>query len=235
MNINKLLTLYRQVHLIAQLGLVGADIKESLCKLLNDKTSEPWAYTGPAAAQLRWGELKMRYGSQYWAIAAVLLTLAGCSQQAQDLYKVEIERSCQNCTLQGLNLAGQNLSAKYRVPLRNTPLSTGPEGLNRAAPVDLTGSNLRRANLSNADLFEVVLNQTNLREADLSGANLNAAQLVEADLSGANLQNARLQDANLQEANLTRADLSDANFEGADLTGADLTDALTAGATGLEK
>ena len=58
-----------------------------------------------------------------------------------------------------------------------------------------------------------------LSDADLSGANLRRADLSDADLSGANLRRADLSGANLSGANLRRADLSGANLRRADLSG----------------
>jgi len=90
---------------------------------------------------------------------------------------------------------------------------------------DLRGANLRGANLSDADLSDA-----NLRGADLSGANLRGANLSDADLSDADLSDANLRGANLSGANLSDADLSDANLRGANLRGADLSDANLRGA-----
>ena len=60
------------------------------------------------------------------------------------------------------------------------------------------------------------LSWTDLREANLSEANLCKADLRRANLSEANLCKADLHDANLRGANLCRA-----NLRGADLRGAD--------------
>lgn len=152
--------------------------------------------------------------------------LLGCNQQTQSLYKVEIERQCHNCDLRGVNLAGETLSGKYRVSVSNRPLSTGPEGLNYAQPVDLTGSDLRDSNLRDANLSEVILNRTQLANADLSNADLQDAQLVGADLRQANLRGANLSGTNFQDANLKGADLRDCNLQAANLQGANLADAL---------
>ena len=51
-----------------------------------------------------------------------------------------------------------------------------------------------------------------LRRADISGANLRGAYLSEANLSGANLSGADLCDADLRGANLSGADLCGANL-----------------------
>ncbi|HLA37492.1 MAG TPA: pentapeptide repeat-containing protein [Candidatus Brocadiales bacterium] len=97
---------------------------------------------------------------------------------------------------------------------------------------NLSDANLQRAALSNAYLGEVNLSGANLQGADLSGANLRDANLSGANLrytnlSGAYLGNANLSDANLFAANLSGANLrhtnlSDANLLGADLSGANL-------------
>lgn len=70
-----------------------------------------------------------------------------------------------------------------------------------------------------------------LRRADLSGANLRSADLRGANLSGADLRSADLRVANLsyadlRGANLRRANLSYANLSGADLRRANLKNIL---------
>ncbi|MGC8875381.1 MAG: pentapeptide repeat-containing protein, partial [Chloroflexia bacterium] len=72
------------------------------------------------------------------------------------------------------------------------------------------------ANLSGVNLRQADLSETNLSGADLSHADLSEANLVGADLTG---------------ADLSHADLSEANLVGADLTGADLTGAILDQAT----
>jgi hypothetical protein len=65
------------------------------------------------------------------AIAGIALSfmVAGCNQLTQDLYKVEVERSCQGCDLRGVDLSYQSLGSKYRISISNQPLSTDPQGL----------------------------------------------------------------------------------------------------------
>jgi uncharacterized protein YjbI with pentapeptide repeats len=121
--------------------------------------------------------------------------------------------------------------------------------------VDLTGVNLRKADLQGAiligaNLSEADLSDTNLLNADLNRANLRGANLSETDLSstnlmrtnlksvnlaGANLSHTQLREAdlrraNLKGANLTKAQLGSANLSGADLTLADLYKADLRGA-----
>lgn len=79
---------------------------------------------------------------------------------------------------------------------------------------DLTGTDLRKANLVGI----------NLAGASLVGTNFQGAWLVRANLEGADLTGANLQQAWLSDARLTRAYLSDARLEGANLAGATITD-----------
>ncbi|MEG4035261.1 pentapeptide repeat-containing protein [Microcoleus sp. S36b_A4] len=88
------------------------------------------------------------------------------------------------------------------------------------ADADLSGVDLRDADLSRANL-----SGADLTYADLSGANLTHADLSRADLSGANLIFAKLSGANLSGVNLGRAKLSGADLSRADLRGAKLRDA----------
>ncbi len=75
---------------------------------------------------------------------------------------------------------------------------------------DLSGVNLIKADLSGADLHYVNLSKANLIVADLSGADLSKAALIEAALVEADLKG-----ANLSGAHLDNADLSGANLRGA--------------------
>jgi len=85
------------------------------------------------------------------------------------------------------------------------------------AGVDLSNSNLFKANLSNAELSHAKLVNVNL-----SNANLNNAYLYKADLTGANLQNADLRNAYFSQANLTSVYLSGALCCGAYFKDAEL-------------
>jgi uncharacterized protein YjbI with pentapeptide repeats len=163
-----------------------------------------------------------------WAIAVFTWSVIalGCNQRTQSLYKIEVERACRECDLRGVDLSRQSLGGKYRVSVSNQPLSTNPKGLGYAQPVDLTGSDLRQADLSDASLVAVIFNDTQLANANFSHANLQEAQFINADLSGANLQGAQLDGTNFQNADLSGADLRECDLSAANLTGANLTDAL---------
>ena len=73
--------------------------------------------------------------------------------------------------------------------------------------VNLSGTDLRRADLFWADLSHANLSGANLTDADLSWADL-----LHANLSGANLTDADLRGANLSGANLNEAIIKNTKF-----------------------
>ena len=90
-----------------------------------------------------------------------------------------------------------------------------------------TKINLRKADLSDAnligvDLSDADLSYANLDKTNLAYANLRRAKLFLTLMIGAGLNNADLTNANLTHAQLSYADLSEANLTGANLTNADL-------------
>ena len=84
---------------------------------------------------------------------------------------------------------------------------------------DLTGADLRRADLRGADLTGADLRYAYLRGADLTGADLRRADLTGADLTGADLTGADLSNSDLIGADLRGAVLTGTNLTGADLKG----------------
>lgn len=82
-----------------------------------------------------------------------------------------------------------------------------------------------RADLRNADLYEINLSRADLRGVDLRGANLRYVSLRGADLSRANLSGADLRGVNLHNAELSGADLHNADLRIANLCGAELHNA----------
>ncbi len=111
-----------------------------------------------------------------------------------------------------LNLKNIDLSRSNlsKADLRSADLS----GTN-LKEADLFGADLRKATLSKADLFRADLSRADLRKATLSGTNLREASLRSTNLREANLREANLSGANLREANLREANLSGANLESA--------------------
>lgn len=81
--------------------------------------------------------------------------------------------------------------------------------------LDLTGLDLREANLRGTEL-----SRADIERADLSGAKLQGANLERAWLTDSRLKGAMLNDANLTSAQLPDVDLTDAHLSGANLTSA---------------
>lgn len=84
------------------------------------------------------------------------------------------------------------------------------------APIDLSETNLRGADVRFADLHE----------ANLFGADLDGVDLRGADLAGADLRFADLHETNLFEADLGRADLRSVDLHGTNLHRATLTNSV---------
>jgi uncharacterized protein YjbI with pentapeptide repeats len=115
--------------------------------------------------------------------------------------------------LEGANLIGANLRGVDFSPLAaNAGEDSGP-----------ILTNLRGANLENADLSGANLSGADLRAARLGGATLFRADLRGAHLEFAHLRKAKLDAADLDRANLRAAILSGATLRGARLTGTTLT------------
>ncbi|NNV31306.1 hypothetical protein GTA30_16220 [Roseobacter sp. HKCCD6503] len=108
------------------------------------------------------------------------------------------------------------------------------------SPPDLTGADLRNADLDGAILVGVSLTRVQIQGADLTGAQLEGANLQFAQMRGADLRNAQMQEANLMQAQMQGANLrgaemqravlwsaqmQGANLERAQMQGADLWDA----------
>lgn len=95
---------------------------------------------------------------------------------------------------------------------------------------NLVGFNAPTCNMSGSNLDEAFLDGAKLVGANMSNAVMRRSSLVGADLRCVDLRNSRMYRSNLQRANLQRADLTGADLRHVDLTDADLTDARVDGA-----
>lgn len=87
------------------------------------------------------------------------------------------------------------------------------------------GADLSYANLSGANLHDVLIIAVDFQGANLSHANLSGTMNNYAHLRGANLTDADLSNTSLSSADLRGANLNGANLSNADLFGADLSNA----------
>ncbi len=94
----------------------------------------------------------------------------------------------------------------------------------------LNPESVRKPDFSNYDLKFADLSGQNLYEVNFEGADLSGANLMRVDLSGANLKGARLGRANFRGATLKGADLSGASLDEALLEGADIENVNFSGA-----
>lgn len=106
-------------------------------------------------------------------------------------------------TTRDLNLEGVNLSNS------------------RFEYIDLSGSNLRNANLEKSVFLNI-----NMSRVDLENANLKNSKLTFSVVGGANLKNADLEGAYLFGVKFKNTNLLGANLRGANLQRADISDSL---------
>jgi Pentapeptide repeats (8 copies) len=98
---------------------------------------------------------------------------------------------------------------------------------------NLSGAKLGGANLTGADLTNTNLSQAVLQAASLIDVNFIGTNLTNTDLTYANLVNTNFRRATLRNTNLGGANLALADFTGANLTAINLTDANVNGAKGV--
>jgi uncharacterized protein YjbI with pentapeptide repeats len=133
--------------------------------------------------------------------------------------------------LEGANLIGANLRGVDFSPLAseagevNGPISTNLRGAN-LENADLSGANLAGADLRAARLSGAMLFRADLRGAHLELADLRKARLDAADLAKANLRAAILSGATLRGARLTEATLTTVQFDDVDAVRADFSRAF---------
>jgi len=95
---------------------------------------------------------------------------------------------------------------------------------------DLSGLNLRGADLSGVKFDQMDISATNLRGANLSHARFTGVSCEESDLSDANLSGSYLYDTDLKETFMLRANLSGAELRAVDLEYTSLYEAILNGA-----
>jgi uncharacterized protein YjbI with pentapeptide repeats/uncharacterized RDD family membrane protein YckC len=128
--------------------------------------------------------------------------------------------------LRGALLAGASLqSSRLYSPGKDDRWGTHDDWI-----ADLSGAELKTANLTGALLSRVLLDRANLTGAVLNRANLSSARLSQTNLSGASLIEANLQQSMLERASLTGANLGNANLAFADLRSALLGQVKAVGA-----
>jgi pentapeptide repeat protein len=142
-------------------------------------------------------------------------------------WKQEDELSKISANMQAADIQAV-LSAKIAPDIQAalTVLGRRTYGYREEGWLNLTKTNLRKADLAIANLKCVNLREAHLEGADLLEADLQAADLVRAHLERAYLAKTHLEKANLVDAHLEQAELKEAHFEGAYLGGVCLAGAL---------
>lgn len=110
-------------------------------------------------------------------------------------------------------------AARFRLYLQNVNLSGS----------DLDDADLSQAHLAGAKLRRAVAYNVNLAWANLFKADLSFAQMIRADLRSAAMANSMMVRIDLQEADLSSTNLSYADLTNADLRGAKFTSPLLIG------
>ena len=147
------------------------------------------------------------------------VNLKGTSFQESDLRGSRFE----NCVLDYAYFYEAILSSEEQV---GSKLFRAWQLLNYAVAVnDFQGVDLSATNLFRADLASMNLTNANLQKTFLFYADLTSSNLEGANLSGAHLRNTNLEYANLRDANLMGCYLEGARLYNTDLRGADLRDA----------
>jgi|GEM_PF-6543885 len=133
----------------------------------------------------------------------------------------------ENALLRGAYLARAQLSGVNlrEADMRNIQLMGANLRQAQLWGTDLTNADLRRADLSDSDLSSADLTGAHIAHVNFENARLEGARLVGLDFTGLNLRGAQLIRADLRNSTLVSADLQGANLAGADLRGANLINA----------
>ena len=115
----------------------------------------------------------MKYRSLAVALGIALASVSW-AYDTDDLRKLQIDKKCNGCDLEGANLRGMSL---------------------RGAEIrwsNLTNANLNNVDLTDADLIGSDLTRARVSNARFNGANLQGVQFKDTDLSSAEFRNADL-------------------------------------------
>lgn len=135
-----------------------------------------------------------------------------------------------NVDLSGINFKFANLnSASFKSSRFRGAGEDGRWDTYDDSIADLSGAQIKLANLTDANLSRVLMIGTDLRRATLNRANLSNARLVGAKLGSAQLVGADLRGAVLENASLTGADLGEAKLNEANLYAASLSRVIAIG------
>lgn len=174
----------------------------------------------------------------------------GANLSGVDLSGTRLDRSVLiRANLSGANLTGATIFrptvySDLSDKLSDAPRFSGANLTEVHVQANLSGSDFRGSDLSNANFFplearpgEGTMTTTYkniLKYCNFSGAKLHNANMQRAVLWFAKFTGADLTGANFTDADLSRADFAGADVSGADFTRADLDGANFIGAKGLE-
>jgi len=133
-------------------------------------------------------------------------------------------------TVIGRRKLSHEKGADYRIDLSRTDLRKANLMKANLQGVNLWKANLQEANLMEANLQKAEFMEANLQEAYLLKANLQKADFLKANLQKANFMGANLQEAKLWKANLQKAEFMEANLQKAEFMEANLQEANFIGA-----
>ena len=219
-------------------GLVGKVLEQAWEKWLESLPEEPPTNRADIKAALT--VLSRREKNRNW-------TSTGGHEAQPDFFGVNFQKADLSYYHRGLAYKDTNLELAYLdfATLWEVNLSGADLRLANVLGANFWRADLERANLKGANLIQANFQEANLQNTNFKGANLIQANfqntdlqntnLEEADLRYASLKNAvlwlaALDGANLEEANLNGANLIEANLKSANLIGAKLKGAYLVGA-----
>lgn len=137
------------------------------------------------------------------AIVAIGVATTAHAYDPDDLRKLQIDKSCNGCDLEGANLHGMSLRGAQ---LRWTNLSNANLNNVDLSDADLIGSNLTRARLS-----QTRFNNAILQGVQFSGTDLSSAEFRNADLRWSLMEHLDI-DTDPQSLDMMTAKMEGAKF-----------------------